>query len=146
MHRSYLFAPGHNAKLLGKVFDAGADAVMLDLEDAVPPDAKAAARALVAETLADRVGWVRINAVRSRAAEADLEAIAGLAAGIRVPKVESAEDVQWVVDRAWCTPLICAVERAARRARRGGGRRRARRAAPVDGRRRPAPGSQRRRG
>ena len=37
MDRSYLFAPGHNAKLLDKVFDAGADAVMLDLEDAVPP-------------------------------------------------------------------------------------------------------------
>jgi citrate lyase beta subunit len=37
MYRSYLFAPGHDAKLLAKVFDAGADAVMLDLEDAVPP-------------------------------------------------------------------------------------------------------------
>jgi hypothetical protein len=45
MHRSYLFAPGHSAKLLTKVFDAGADAVMLDLEDAVPPEAKKRARA-----------------------------------------------------------------------------------------------------
>ena len=36
MDRSYLFAPGHNELL--KVFDAGADAVMLDLEDAVPAD------------------------------------------------------------------------------------------------------------
>src|SRR3954453_16140193 len=112
MHRSYLFAPGHNAKLLGKVFDAGADAVMLDLEDAVPPDGKAAARALGAAALADRVGWVRINAVRSPAAEADLDAVAGLAAGIRVPKVESPEDVQWVVARAPCPPLICAIESA----------------------------------
>ena len=41
MDRSYLFAPGHNAKLLGRVFTAGADAVMLDLEDAVPPQHKA---------------------------------------------------------------------------------------------------------
>ena len=40
MHRSYLFAPGHNAKLLRRVFEAGVDAVILDLEDAVPPDAK----------------------------------------------------------------------------------------------------------
>ena len=40
MHRSYLFAPGHSHKLLARVFEAGADAVMLDLEDAVPPDAK----------------------------------------------------------------------------------------------------------
>ena len=51
MDRSYLFAPGHNAKLLSRVFDAGADAVMLDLEDAVPPDAKVTARAMVAEAL-----------------------------------------------------------------------------------------------
>jgi citrate lyase subunit beta/citryl-CoA lyase len=94
MHRSYLFAPGHNAKLLAKVFDAGADAVMLDLEDAVPSAAKDLARVLVAEALAQRPGWVRINAVGSRTAEADLEAVAGVAKGIRVPKVESAEDAQ----------------------------------------------------
>jgi citrate lyase subunit beta/citryl-CoA lyase len=112
MHRSYLFAPGHNAKLLGKVFAAGADAVMLDLEDAVPPAAKDVARAMVADVLAGREAWVRINAVHSRAAEADLEAIAGRAAGIRIPKVESAEDVLWVADRAPSTPLICAIESA----------------------------------
>lgn len=112
MHRSYLFAPGHNAKLLAKVVDAGADAVMLDLEDAVPPAAKEAARAMVAETLAARTGWVRINAVRTPEAEADLAAVAGLAAGIRIPKVESAQDAQWVADRAPGTPLICAIESA----------------------------------
>ena len=96
MHRSYLFAPGHNAKLLSKVFDAGADAVMLDLEDAVPPHHKETARAMVADVLAEREGWVRINAVRTRVCEADLDAVADLAVGIRVPKVESAEDAQWV--------------------------------------------------
>jgi len=112
MHRSYLFAPGHNAKLLSKVFDAGADAVMLDLEDAVPPNAKDTARAMVAEVLADRDSWVRINAVRTPAAHADLDAVAGLAAGIRIPKVESADDAQWVADRAPGTPLICAIESA----------------------------------
>ena len=53
MNRSYLFAPGHNAKLLDRVFTAGADAVMLDLEDAVPPAQKAAARRMVAAALAD---------------------------------------------------------------------------------------------
>jgi citrate lyase subunit beta/citryl-CoA lyase len=45
MDRSYLFAPGHNAKLLQRVFEAGADAVMLDLEDAVPPEADGLAQA-----------------------------------------------------------------------------------------------------
>jgi citrate lyase subunit beta/citryl-CoA lyase len=112
MHRSYLFAPGHNAKLLGKVFDAGADAVMLDLEDAVPPDAKDVARKLVAETLLTHPSWVRVNAVRTAQAAADLDAIAGRAEGIRIPKTESAEDVQWVADRAPGTPLICAIESA----------------------------------
>ena len=90
MHRSYLFAPGHNEKLLGRVFDAGADAVMLDLEDAVPPHAKQQARVMVADVLAAQTAWVRINAVGTELAEADLEAVAGLAAGIRIPKAESA--------------------------------------------------------
>lgn len=112
MHRSYLFAPGHSEKLLGRVFDAGADAVMLDLEDAVPPHAKHQARAMVAEVLADRSAWVRINAVGTQLAATDLEAIAGLAVGIRIPKVESAEDVQWVRERAPDTPLVCAIETA----------------------------------
>ena len=112
MHRSYLFAPGHNEKLLDRVFDAGADAVMLDLEDAVPAHAKARARAMVADVLSDRSAWVRINALGTELAAADLDAVAGLAAGIRIPKVESAGDVRWVRDRAPDTPLICAIESA----------------------------------
>jgi len=112
MHRSYLFAPGHNEKLLGRVFDAGADAVMLDLEDSVPPDAKQRARAMVADVLGDRAAWVRINAVGTELAAADLEAIAGLAVGIRIPKVESSADVHWVRERVPDTPLICAIESA----------------------------------
>jgi citrate lyase subunit beta/citryl-CoA lyase len=112
MHRSYLFAPGHNPRLLIKVFDAGADAVMLDLEDAVPPAAKETAREMVSEALAAKEACVRINPVRTRACEADLMMVAGRAAGIRIPKVESAEDAQWVADRAPGTPLICAIESA----------------------------------
>jgi citrate lyase subunit beta / citryl-CoA lyase len=112
MNRSYLFAPGHNAKLLRRVFEAGADAVMLDLEDAVPPAAKPQARAMVAEALAARPAWVRINAARTELAEADLDAIGALAAGIRIPKVQSAEEVQWVRNRVPETPLICAIETA----------------------------------
>jgi citrate lyase subunit beta/citryl-CoA lyase len=112
MHRSYLFAPGHNEKLLGRVFKVGADAVMLDLEDAVPPHAKALARSMVADVLTYRSAWVRINAVGTDLAAADLEAVTGLAAGIRIPKVESAQDVEWVRDRAPDTPLICAIESA----------------------------------
>jgi citrate lyase subunit beta / citryl-CoA lyase len=113
MDRSYLFAPGHNAKLLAKVFGAGADAVMLDLEDAVPPGSKDAARRLVTEVLIDHPAWVRVNATRTIWCEADLEAVGNLAAGIRIPKTESAGDVEWVIDRIPAgTPLICAIETA----------------------------------
>jgi citrate lyase subunit beta/citryl-CoA lyase len=112
MDRSYLFAPGHNAKLLGRVFRAGADAVMLDLEDAVPPDAKATARAMVAEALADHPAWVRVNAARTEWCEADLAAVGTRAFGIRIPKCESADDVRWVAERAPGKPIICAIESA----------------------------------
>jgi citrate lyase subunit beta/citryl-CoA lyase len=112
MNRSYLFAPGHNAKLLAKVFEAGADAVMLDLEDAVPPNTKDRARAMVAEALADHPAWVRINPARTPLAEADLAAVADRAHGIRIPKTESVEDVAWVAQRAPGKPIICAIESA----------------------------------
>jgi len=112
MDRSYLFAPGHSAKLLGRVFEAGADAVMLDLEDAVPPDAKDMARGMVAETLVDHPAWVRVNAARTEWCEADLAAVGERAFGIRIPKAESADDVRWVAERAPGKPIICAIESA----------------------------------
>jgi hypothetical protein len=62
--------------------------------------------------LAERPAWVRINALRTELAAADLDAVGGLAAGLRLPKVESAEDVGWVTARAPGTPLICAIESA----------------------------------
>jgi citrate lyase subunit beta/citryl-CoA lyase len=112
MHRSYLYAPGHNPKLLDRVFDVGADAVVLDLEDAVPAVAKETARAMVAATLEERPAWVRVNAVGTQYCAADLEAVASHALGIRLPKVESAEAAQWVADRLPGTPVIAAVESA----------------------------------
>lgn len=112
MDRSYLFAPGHNAKLLNRVFQAGADAVMLDLEDAVPPEAKATARSMVAEVLLDHPAWVRVNAAQTPLCEADLAAIGDRAFGIRIPKVESVADVEWVTTRAPGKPIICAIESA----------------------------------
>jgi citrate lyase subunit beta / citryl-CoA lyase len=54
---SWLFAPGHDEKLLGKVFDVGADSVLLDLDDAVPPHIFTylkIARAMVASVAAAR--------------------------------------------------------------------------------------------
>jgi citrate lyase subunit beta/citryl-CoA lyase len=112
MDRSYLFAPGHNAKLLSRVFQAGADAVMLDLEDAVPPEAKDTARAMVAQALKEKRAWVRVNAAETAWCEADLAAVAEDALGIRIPKVESADAVRWVTARAPGKPIICAIETA----------------------------------
>ena len=112
MHRSYLYAPGHNPKLLRKAVTLGADAVIFDLEDAVPPQHKAAARTLVAITLAEHPAWVRVNAARTPDCGSDLAAVADLALGIKIPKTESPDDVTWVAKRAPGTPLICAIETA----------------------------------
>ena len=76
VNRSYLFAPGHNAKLLDRVFTAGADAVILDLEDAVPEDAKGRAREMVAAAIKERAALVRVNPPRTDACAADLDAVA----------------------------------------------------------------------
>src|SRR5262249_2433978 len=94
------------------VSGGGAGAVILDWEDAAPPAAKQQARVMAPGVLAERPAGVRLNPAGTDLAAADLAAVAGLAAGIRIPKAESAEDVQWVADRAPGTPLICAIESA----------------------------------
>ena len=112
VNRSYLFAPGNNPRLLHKVFTAGADAVILDLEDGVPPDMKARARAMVAEVIRDHTALVRVNPPRTAESAADVEAVAPYAAAIRIPKCESADDVAWVGKRAPGVPLVPAIETA----------------------------------
>ena len=104
--RSLLFAPGNHARRREKAFECGADAVILDLEDAVPPAEKPEARAAVAAMLAaPRPGqaWVRVNGVDTPWCWADLDALvrAGLD-GIVVPKVEEPGQlriVDWVVSQ-----------------------------------------------
>lgn len=110
--RSWLFAPGHDEKLLGKVFDVGADAVLLDLEDAVPVALKDRARRMVADVASSKRCWVRVNRARTEACERDLAAIADRVLGIRIPKVESAAEVAWVAERAPGVDLDCTIESA----------------------------------
>jgi citrate lyase subunit beta / citryl-CoA lyase len=110
--RSWRFAPGHDEKLLRKVFDVGADAVMLDLEDAVPPELKDRARDMVAAVALARPCWVRLNRARTQECDRDLAAIGGMVSGFRIPKVESAADVAWVAQRAPGVPLDCTIESA----------------------------------
>ena len=52
MHNCLLFVPGDRPERFARATASGADAVVIDLEDAVQPDAKSAARAHVAEWLA----------------------------------------------------------------------------------------------
>jgi citrate lyase subunit beta / citryl-CoA lyase len=118
--RSWLYAPGNNPKLLERVFTAGADAVILDLEDAVPPAEKARARSMVAAAVRAHAGvrgpvlFVRVNHPDTGLAEDDVNAVLGPGLdGLRVPKVESPETVQMIT--AWtggAIPLVCNIESA----------------------------------
>lgn len=76
--RTWLYVPGHRERLLAGAVTRGADAVIADLEDAVPPANAAAARALVARWLASTPS-ATLRAVRigDRALEADLDAVIG---------------------------------------------------------------------
>jgi citrate lyase subunit beta / citryl-CoA lyase len=67
---------------------------------------------LVARALAEHPAWVRVNAVRSDLCAVDLDAVAGRALGIKLPKPEAAADVQWIADRAPGTPIVCAIDTA----------------------------------
>jgi citrate lyase beta subunit len=103
--RSVLYMPGAKARAIEKARGLPADALILDLEDAVGPTEKAAARDLVAQALRDggfgmREVTVRINALDTEWGAADLEVAA--AAGpdaIVVPKVDRPEDLHEVERR-----------------------------------------------
>lgn len=93
--QSYLFVPGNKSERFGKALASGADAVIIDLEDAVEPEAKIAARDAIAQWVSpERPVFVRINARNTPWFEADaaLGTLKGVA-GIVLPKAESAEDV-----------------------------------------------------
>ena len=99
--RSFLFIPGDSEKKLGKVDGCGADAVILDLEDAVAPAKKQAARQLVADFLKDRPAgqrnpqiWVRVNPLDGDLTLGDLTAVIdGAPDGIVHPKADEPADV-----------------------------------------------------
>jgi len=95
MSRSFLFVPADSERKLVKAAGAGADALILDLEDSVAQAARPAARLLIADYLRGRDdAWVRINPIDSEDAGADLEAVIPAApAGIILPKPRGAADV-----------------------------------------------------
>ena len=94
MSRSFLFVPGDSERKLAKAGSAGADALILDLEDAVAPAAKSAARQMAADYLEGKNDvWVRVNPVETEHWEADLETVMPAEpAGIMLPKPRHARD------------------------------------------------------
>jgi citrate lyase subunit beta/citryl-CoA lyase len=97
--RSVLYMPGSNARALEKARDLPADCVILDLEDAVAPDAKAQARGLINKALksgfGDREVMVRINGLDTRWWVEDLDSIVGARPdAILVPKISNPNQLQ----------------------------------------------------
>ena len=102
--RSWLFIPGDSEKKLAKAEYVGADAVILDLEDAVSAANKPRARELAATWLREPRGrtqrWVRVNPLDSGMIDDDLSAlVAGAPAGIVLPKAEGPGDVRRLAER-----------------------------------------------
>lgn len=118
-----LFAPGNRADLIAKLPRSHPDAVVLDLEDAVPTAAKADARPVVRDAARDLIAaaphlpvFLRVNAPSSAHFADDLAALTPELAGVVVPKLESARDVQSVVDalqaRGLSLPILAGLETA----------------------------------
>lgn len=113
---TWLYVPGDRPDMYSKAAESGADSVIVDLEDAVTPAHKDAARRAVCEWLpyaAPNSVEVRVNAVGTPWVADDLEALGrppSLAA-VRLPKVESADDVQAAADLTDAA-LSCLIESA----------------------------------
>lgn len=99
-HRSLLFAPASRPELMRKAVTAGADAVLYDLEDSVPANAKVQGRQNLREALGGTSAtssYVRINHPDAEDAAQDIEAFQGLRMeGVVLPKAERPTDIHRV--------------------------------------------------
>ncbi len=95
--RTALFVPGNRPERMGKAIESGSDAVIIDLEDAVPYSEKEKARLQVNEFLGKNIPkkiYVRVNGLNTPFCEEDIESVINEnLAGIMLPKVESKEDI-----------------------------------------------------
>jgi citrate lyase subunit beta/citryl-CoA lyase len=95
--RSRLYAPGNSPRILVGIELHGADCVLVDLEDSVPPAEKAAARVLVKHLLTaidfPNEVWVRINPLSLGGADDVREVLLARPHGVALPKAESKGDV-----------------------------------------------------
>ena len=102
--RSVLYMPGSNARAMEKARELPADAVILDLEDAVAPDAKAKARELIGKALKDggfgrREVVVRVNGLDTAWWADDLAIAAAGPDAVLVPKVSTPAQFRQVAER-----------------------------------------------
>ena len=114
--RSSLYLPANRESAIAKARTLPADCVILDLEDAVQPDAKDAARA-AAVAAASAGGWgkrtlvLRVNALATPWSAADFTAVrAGGFAAVVVPKINSADDAARAVAAAGGVPVWAMIE------------------------------------
>jgi citrate lyase subunit beta/citryl-CoA lyase len=115
--RSYLFVPGNRPERFEKARASGADAVIFDLEDAVQPQEKQAARETVREHMdAARPAFVRINAADTEWFANDAAAIANHpgVTGIVLPKAETREQIETVLAHAHSSLTILPIVETAR--------------------------------
>lgn len=115
--RSWLFVPTDSERKVAKALECAADAIILDLEDSVAPEHKAAARDIVRNLDPAANGpalWVRINPLSSEAIKDDLDVIANAAIhGIVLPKAESGADVVELAHRTGNIPIHAIVTETA---------------------------------
>jgi malyl-CoA/(S)-citramalyl-CoA lyase len=106
LSRSYLAVPAHRTRLVQNAAASAADAVFMDLEDAVPMAEKAAALAAAAEALTT-LDWgrksvsVRLNAIDSPSVQQEIERLGGIERldAFIVPKAEAVSDVAKIAQR-----------------------------------------------
>ncbi|RUS60214.1 CoA ester lyase [Pseudorhodobacter sp. E13] len=117
-YRSVLYIPGSKERALEKAQSLATDAIIFDLEDAVAPDEKTAARALLVETLAqadygNRARIVRVNGLDTEWGADDIAAFVGARIdALLIPKVSTPEDLDAVAEMIPDTPLWAMMETA----------------------------------
>jgi malyl-CoA/(S)-citramalyl-CoA lyase len=106
--RTYLAAPAHRARLVQNAAASAADAVFLDLEDAVPPAEKAAAldaaaTALTTHDWGDKTVAIRLNAIDSASIRDEIKRLGGMKRldAFIIPKAETVADITKISD--WIT-------------------------------------------
>ena len=116
LFRSVLYIPGSKSRALDKARSLPADAIIFDLEDAVAPDEKAAARVTLAAELAaggygPRMRIVRINGLATAWGLDDARAVAGMNCdAVLLPKVEGKADIEALSTVLPDLPVWCMME------------------------------------